>query len=242
MAPRTLVTMVALLTAGCFVDQPGDTAGSTGGTTGAAATSGEPGTSGATTSGATTTASGTTVEPTTGSTTGSTDPTVTTVITVTTDPTLGSTCPAADGFPNIDPPECRACLSASCCDQVSECAADPACSGAWSCQQDQPCYADWESCPGYADHKGKLDAISACGAAACGDVCTIGPCPAEQTACEQNPGCQAIDQCARANCMDPCPAEDPECILPCWDMCQAQHPEGAKQWEALLQCLASKCP
>jgi len=242
MAPRTLVTMVALLTAGCFVDQPGDTAGSTGGTTGAAATSGEPGTSGATTSGATTTASGTTVEPTTGSTTGSTDPTVTTVTTVTTDPTLGSTCPAADGFPNIDPPECRACLSASCCDQVSECATDPACSGAWSCQQDQPCYADWESCPGYADHKGKLDAISACGAAACGDVCTIGPCPAEQTACEQNPGCQAIDQCARANCMDPCPAEDPECILPCWDMCQAQHPEGAKQWEALLQCLASKCP
>jgi len=239
MAPRTLVTMVALLTAGCFVDQPGDTAGSTGGTTGAAATSGEPGTSGATTSGATTTASGTTVEPTTGSTTGSTDPTVTTV---TTDPTLGSTCPAADGFPNIDPPECRACLSASCCGQVSDCAADPACSGAWSCQQDQPCYADWESCPGYADHKGKLDAISACGAAACGDVCTIGPCPAEQTACEQNPGCQAIDQCARANCMDPCPAEDPECILPCWDMCQAQHPEGAKQWEALLQCLASKCP
>lgn len=242
MAPRTLVTMVAVLTAGCFVDQPGDTPGSTGGTTGAT-TTGEPGTSGATTSGATTTAPETTVEPTsgstTGSTTGSTDPTTTTV---TTDPTLGSTCPAADGFPKIDPPECRACLSASCCDPISECAAVPACSGAWSCQQDQQCYADWASCPGYADHKGKLDAISACGAAACGDVCTIGPCPAEQTACEQNPECQAVDECVRTNCMDPCPAEDPECILPCWGMCQEQHPEGAKPWDALLQCLGSKCP
>ncbi len=244
-----VVAMVTLLATGCFVDQPGDTTGSTGGTTGMAATSGavssttsgEPATLGAT---GTTTAPETTGEPTSGS-TGSTDPTTATdptTTTATTDPTMGSICPAADGFPDIDPAECRACLSASCCAQVSDCAADPACSGAWSCTQNQQCINEWDQCPGYADHRAKLDAISACGSVACGDVCTIGPCPAEQAACEQSPECQAVDDCVRTNCSNPCPADDPQCILPCWSMCQDKHPGGAMQWETLLLCLASKCP
>ena len=162
--------------------------------------------------------------------------------TMTTDPTMGSVCPAADGFPNIDPPECRACLSASCCGQVSECAADPACSPAWSCTRNQPCISEWENCPGYAEQKGKLEAISACGEAACAGVCTFGPCAAEKAACEANPDCQAVDDCAQANCNMPCPPDDPQCILPCWSMCQEQHPGGADQWSALITCYGSKGP
>lgn len=242
-----MVAMVMVLAVGCFVDQPGDTTGSSGTTSATSstglATSGEPGTSGAT---STTTAPGTTVEPTSGSTTGSTDPTTgaadPTTTTMTTDPTMGSICPAADGFPNIDPPDCRACLSASCCGQVSECAADPGCSAAWSCTQSQPCILQWETCPGYAEQKGKLDAISACGEASCGGVCTLGPCTAEQAACEQDPECQAVDACVQANCSNPCPPDNPDCILACWGMCQKQHPRGAKQWETLLLCITSKCP
>jgi len=248
MAPRTLAVLAVLMT-GCFVDQPGQPTGGTGTTGAASSTSGpgtgEPGTSG--TSGpvhGTGTGDGSTSGATTGpgdpTTSAAADPTTTTTP-MTSDPTMGSICPPADGFPNIDPQQCRECMAASCCAQVGECAADPACSGAWSCTQGQPCITQWQNCPGYAEHSAKLDAISGCGEAACASVCSFGPCAAEEAACEANPECQAVDACAQANCNMPCPPEDPECILPCWGMCQAQHPDGADQWGALIMCYGSKC-
>jgi hypothetical protein len=231
---------MTLLLAACFVDQPRDGVGGSSGvaasetSTAPGSTTGETGTQGTGTTGTT----GTTSDPTTGSTTG--DPTTTTA-TTTADPT-GSVCAAADEFPNIDPPECRACVATSCCVPVSECAADPACSAAWSCTQNQQCLSEWENCPGYAEQHGRLGTISACAESACPGVCALGPCAAEKAACQQNAECQAVDACVQANCNNPCPAEQPDCFLPCWGMCQEQHPGGAQQWGALIMCYGSKCP
>lgn len=251
MAPRTLLAgtagLIGLLAVACFVDRPHDGASGSSGTaaseastgagggstTGQAATGTGEATSGSTTGTGETTTSATTIPGTTSTAdpTGPTDPT-----------TMGSICAPADGFPNIDPPECRACLAMNCCVPVSDCAADPACSPAWSSTQSQPCISRWQSCPGYAEQKGKLDTISACAEAQCPGVCALGPCAAEKAVCQQNPECQAVDACVQANCAAPCPPENPECALPCWAMCQSQHPDGADQWGAVITCYGSKCP
>jgi hypothetical protein len=258
MAPRTLVAgsagcrqigllgLQGLLLVACFVDQPRDGAGGSSGTAASETSTGPvPGSS----TGETATQGGMeatgTGEPPPGTTTGDATTTTATTAPVTTDPgdpTMGSICAPADGFPNIDPAECRACMAMNCCASVSECAADPACSGAWSCTQNQQCLSEWQNCPGYADQGSRLGTIAACAESACPGVCAFGPCPAEKAACQQSPECQAVDACVQASCNDPCPADQPDCILPCWGMCQAQHPGGADQWGALIMCYGSKCP
>lgn len=250
MAPRTLVASTAgllgllgLIAAACFVDRPPDGAGGSSGTAASEASTGAG-------PGSTSAQAGTgTAEATAGSTTGTGETTASAMTvpgtTSTTDPTdstmTGSICAPADSFPNIDPPECRACLAMNCCVPVSDCAADPACSAAWSCTQTQPCISQWESCPGYAEQKGKLDTISACAEVACSGVCALGLCAAEKAACQQNAECQAVDACVQASCNAACPAENPNCFLLCWAMCQDQHPGGAAQWMAWITCYESKC-
>jgi hypothetical protein len=67
----------------------------------------------------------------------------------------------------------------------------------------------------------------------CSSCALNGPCSEAYTACQQSSACNGVDQC-----MGLCGFNDT-----CRQQCYSSNPEGASQYEAVLQCAyCNECP
>lgn len=134
--------------------------------------------------------------------------------------------------------DCRACITAECCEPFETCASNNTCIEAWNCIAAEPCPDKWPQCPGAVESVIPLDGISQCTEGPCAEVCTL-PCLPQIAACDAEPECVALEICLVA-CLDTCNG-DTECLTACSDDCDIAPPEIVELWNAKVECQYPSC-